>query len=392
MSKKLLFLGGGRSNIGAIQTAKSMGIECYVAGTIGDYPCNRYADKLIDVNILDKHATYEAVKDLCIDGVLICCSDRALETCGYLCDKLNLPGITEFSAVLSSNKYEMKKVLIEGGVHTAKYIKVSGKIDLTLASKELSFPLMIKAVDLQGSKGIYRANNMNELEAYYDKVRLESSLDYCIVEEYIMGEEMGAQAFVYNGDVLFVQPHGDLISRFGAISAPTGHYTPVDLKNDTKAIIVANVKKAIKALKLDNCAVNIDFIVRDGIPYFLELTGRVGANCLPMMMSYYFGFDYYKMIVATAVGENPKLYYSPTIAEKYTVTKMMVASDTGIVKSINMPDAEVPYVSLFIKNGDFIHTYRSANDCIGEVLFQANTLDEAIDYLEEYNKALKIEF
>lgn len=390
MSKKLLFLGGGRSNIGAIQTAKSMGIDCYVAGISGDYPCNKFADKLIDVNILDKYATYNSVKELGIDGVLICCSDKALETCGYLCDKLNLPGISEASAILSSNKYEMKKAFIDNGVNTAKFIKVSNSCDLKKASEQLSFPLMVKAVDLQGSRGIYRADNILDLETYYNKVLSESSLDYCIVEECIIGEEMGAQAFVYNGKVLFVQPHGDVISRFGAISAPTGHYTPIDLKSDTIIEIEANAKKAIGALKFDNCAVNIDFIIRDGVPYFLELTGRVGANCLPMMMSYHWGFDYYKMIIATAIGENPLFYYKPTITDKYTATKMLVASQTGVVKSIEMPDTTVPYVSLFIKLGDFIHTYRSANDCIGEVLCQASTLNDAIDYLDEYNRVLKI--
>lgn len=32
---------------------------------------------------------------------------------------------------------------------------------------------------------------------------------YCIVEEFIEGWEFGAQAFVYNNEVLFVMPHGD---------------------------------------------------------------------------------------------------------------------------------------------------------------------------------------
>lgn len=390
MSKRLLFLGGGRSNIGAIKTAKSMGIECYIAGIAGDYPCNEYADKLIDINILDKHATYNAVKDLGLDGVLICCSDKALETCGYLCDKLNLPGISESAAVLSSNKYEMKRALINAGVNTAKFVKVSSKFDLDIALKELSFPLMVKAVDLQGSRGIYRAENEFELNTYYAQVCQDSSLDYCIVEECIIGIEMGAQAFVYKGEVLFVQPHGDIISRFGAISAPTGHYTPVDLQCSTEQAIFIQATKAIKALNLDNCAVNIDFIIREGIPYFLELTGRVGANCLPMMMSYHFGFDYYKMIVSAAVGDNPICHFKPKKSSNYTVTKMMVASQSGVVKSIEMPTSKMPYVSMFIKKGDCIHVYRCANDCIGEVLCQASILNDAISLLEEYNKNLKI--
>lgn len=392
MAKKLLFLGGGRSNIGAIQTAKQMDIVCYVAGIAGDYPCNKFADKLIDVNIFDKYATYDAVKDLEIDGVLICCSDKALETCGFLCDKLKLQGITEASAIISSNKYEMKKALIEGGVNTAKYVKITCREDLKVAAETLVFPLMVKAVDLQGSKGVYRANNLQDLYIYYEYVCNESSSEYCIVEECIIGEEMGAQAFVYKGKVLFVQPHGDIISNFGATSAPTGHYTPINLLNDTISIIEEHAKKAIKALGFDNCAVNMDFIIRNGIPYFIELTGRVGANCLPELMSYHFGFNYYQMIVATAVGQSPIPFYNPSIViDKYTVTKMIVATQNGIIKTITQPQIALPYVRMFVKNGDAIHTYRCANDCIGEALFQSFNLQDAINKLEEYNNALTIE-
>lgn len=390
MAKKLLFLGGGRSNIGAIQTAKKMGIECYVAGIAGDYPCNKYADRLIEVDMLDKYATYEAVKDLDIDGVLICCSDKALETCGYLCDKLNLPGISESSAILSSNKYAMKQALIEGGVTTAKYQKVENENDLMKASSNLSFPLMVKAVDLQGSKGIYKADNYDELKTFYKQVCIDSSENYCIVEEYIDGIEMGAQSFIYNGEVLFVQPHGDVISHFGSISAPTGHYTPVALSEETVSIIETEAKKAIKAIGMDNCAVNMDFILKDGVPYFLELTGRVGANCLPMMMSYYWGFDYYQMIVSMAVGLNPKDFFKPISEKNTTLTRMLTSCVSGVVKSVSIC-GEAPYYSMFISPGSSVHTFRNANDCIGEMLCQGNSLEECELKSDIFMKSLEIE-
>ena len=35
---------------------------------------------------------------------------------------------------------------------------------------------------------------------------------------------------------------------------------------------------------LDNCAVNIDMILKDNKVYMIELTGRAGANCLPELV------------------------------------------------------------------------------------------------------------
>ena len=65
---------------------------------------------------------------------------------------------------------------------------------------------------------------------------------------------------------------------------------------------------SIKALGLNNCAVNVDLILRDNKVYVIELTGRVGANCLPELVEINFGIEYYKMIAAMAVGENPLEY------------------------------------------------------------------------------------
>lgn len=41
------------------------------------------------------------------------------------------------------------------------------------------------------------------------------------------------------------------------------------------------VTRSIKAMNFDDCAVNVDLILKDGIPYVIELTGRAGANFLP---------------------------------------------------------------------------------------------------------------
>ena len=64
-------------------------------------------------------------------------------------------------------------------------------------------------------------------------------------------------------------------------------------------------RKAIKAIGLDDCAVNIDFIEEDGVIYVLELTGRIGANCLPELVSINYGLNYYKMVIAAALGIDP---------------------------------------------------------------------------------------
>ena len=63
--------------------------------------------------------------------------------------------------------------------------------------------------------------------------------------------------------------------------------------------MIPRLRGAVKAMQLDNCAINADFILKDNKTYVLELGGRCGATCLAELTSIYctaklfFGiFDY----------------------------------------------------------------------------------------------------
>ena len=391
-SKKLLFLGGGRSNINAIKSALELGIKPYVVGMEGNYPGYKLAEKIFIANIMDKYDVMKAIKDEKIDGVLICCSDRAIETVGFLNDHLGLNGITESAAKRCNNKYEMKQALFNKGVNTAKFMKLEKEADLKRALELLTFPVIVKAVDLQSSKGVYICKDETELMENYCKSISESNLTYCIVEEFIEGRELGAQAFVCNGKIVFVLPHGDIIAHEGKSTVPVGHYAPLDCSEKLRKRIAEEAGKAIDALELNNCAVNIDFIVKDDVPYILELSGRVGANCLPEMTGYHYGMDYYKTIVAVAVGEDPFSYFTPNMKGKITLVKMINSAETGVLELLEYDKDMLPYVSFFVNKGDKVSSFKNSNDCIGEMLVQGDTMEECEEKIRKFYEKLVIRF
>lgn len=389
--KNILFLGGGRSNIGAVKVAKQMGFNVYIAGLPDNAMCYSFADKYINANIMDKYAVGKALEREHIDGVLICCSDRAIETAGYLNDRLGLCGISEKSAMLSCNKFLMKESLIKGGVNTAKYLRIYTEFDLEEANNVIPYPMMIKAVDSQSSNGIYICDNYEELKINYRKAMSITHERYCIVEEFLKGKELGCQAFVYNSEIIFIMPHGDLLIKERNSTVPIGHYTPLDIDDKTHELIVKETAKAIYALGFNNCAVNIDIILKDGVPYILELTGRVGANCLPELVSHYMGIEYYKMIVSAAVGENPKQYFTPSVSNYFLLTRMIKSYQDGIYEGVDMKSAEATYISFFPFKGERIHKFRNSNDCIGEMLVQGTDLESCMKKADEILNNIEID-
>lgn len=379
MEKRVLILGGGQAQIELIKTAKSIGLYVIVVGTEGNYPGYKLADKVYYADIFDKATVLEISKKEHINGVSMVCSDFGLETVGYINDQLGLTGLSENVAIDSANKFQMKKVLRNHGIKTADYRVISKDEEALTATRELHFPLIVKAVDLQGSRGIYICKTEEEVLDNYRKSIEESKQDYCIVEEFIEGEEFGAQAFVYNNEVLFVQPHGDLIWNSGKTNIPIGHYMPLWKEDDSlNKETVKLVTDSIIALGFNNCAVNVDLVMKDNIPYIIELTGRAGANFLPELTSNYMGLNYYEMVLRCAIGESAKDYYAKRSDRAGCVlTRQLFSIKQGVISEIKIEnDSSIKQLELFVKKGDFVTAFTNSRDCIGKVLCIGENLSE----------------
>lgn len=297
---------------------------------------------------------------------------------------------------MSNDKSKMKKALTEYGVRTARYFEISTDSELNNALCELKLPVVVKATDLQGSNGVFISRTYDDaINGFHEAMKL-TKRPYCIVEEYIEGKEFGAQAFVYHGKVLFIMPHGD-ITYTGHTAIPIGHYIPLDEENGIREQVHATVSGAIRAIGLDNCAVNVDLIVRDGEVYVIELTGRAGANCLPELVEICYGIEYYKMMVAMAIGEDPAVYFNKRNHEENAVLAKMIfeTEKSGIIDSIQCNETNnenICDLTFFKHPGDTVKKFSSTNDCIGQVLVKGKSLAECCSTIAKVNSSITINY
>lgn len=379
MRKRLLILGAGRGQIGLYNAARQMGIVT-IAGTMpdNDPPCISLADEVCYMNIAEPEDVFMKAKELKLDGIATCCLDTGIAALGRTCDRLGLTGLSEEAAIMCNDKSKMKKAFMEHGVSTAKYFEVATEKELQIALEKINLPVIVKATDLQGSRGIYIAKTKEEANEGFSEAMKLTKRSYCIVEEYIEGWEFGAQAFVKDGEILFVMPHGDN-TYMSHTAVPVGHYVPLDCDRDICTQTEVAVRNSIHALGLDNCAVNVDLILKEGTVYVIELTGRVGANCLPELVEINYGIEYYKMIAALAIGDNPLDYWKQrNDYETAGLAKMIISIDrSGILKEINYlgdNDPDVLQVLFFKKPGDKIRQFVDSNDCIGQIIVKGRDM------------------
>ena len=395
MKRKLMVLGAGFPQVNLMNAAKELGYHTIVASIPGNYPGFDVADEIAYVDISNKEEVLKVAKEKGIDGVATCCLDTGIKALGYVCQNMNLVGLSEQAAECCNDKYVMKKAFAEYGVNSAKFLEVSSEETAVEASKEIGFPLVLKALDLQGSNGVFICNNEAEFTEAYKTVKDQSKLNSYIVEEFVSGYELGAQAFVYNGEILYILPHGDY-TFMSKTAIPVGHYVPVDISADLEKEVLSECEKAIRALGLNNCAVNIDLIAKDGKIYVIELTGRAGATCLPELVSIYFGLDYYKMIAMTAMGEDPRPYFDArTDAHVANASHMLISEESGVVTEIPdlsdyKTDPDIYDLSLIVKEGDKVNKYTNAKDRIGQVIVKGDSYDACKEKLDTILEQVKV--
>ena len=387
--KKLMIMGAGIYQVPLIRKAREMGIYTIAVSIPGNYPGFAVADEVCHINTVDYEAVLKVAREKQIDGIVTAGTDVAVITIGKVCDELGLKGLSFEAARIASDKMLMKERYEAGGVRSARFRRVGLEEDPRQAVRELSYPLIFKVVDSSGSRGITRVNDPSGIPGAVEAVKATTRKDYYIVEEFLEGEEFGAQAFVYDGKLQFVLPHGDYVFM-GDTGVPVGHFAPYELSPQAAADVYDQTERAIRAMKLDNCAINADFIMKDGKTYVLEIGGRSGATCLAELVSIYYGYDYYEKIIQAALGESPRFPQDQAVPN---ASRLLMSDRDGVIRSIanhNGPDENIYEIMFDYTVGDPVKKFHVGPNRIGHVITRGTTLQEATDALQKAMDRIEI--
>ena len=198
--KKLLILGAGTYQVDLIKKCKELGHEAIVVSP-GQYPGMKFADKVIDANIMDYEAICDIAKYEKVDGIISDQTDMAVYSIAYACDKLGLPGNKPEVADLFINKHLMREKCKEIGLPSIPSESVASLEEAKTCFEKFGPPCIIKPVDSAGSKGVTRINTIEELEQSYDDCKRYSGTGEIIIEKFIIGKEFEVDSIALNGEV-----------------------------------------------------------------------------------------------------------------------------------------------------------------------------------------------
>ncbi len=376
VGKTLLVLGASYSQIPLFKAAAGLGVKTLAATIPGPYAGIPYADEVLYCDITKPDEVLRAVEETRIDGVTTCCMDVGTRTMGYLCGKLSLPG-PGIGAEAACDKLLQKELYRKAGVRTAPFRKVSGREELISACREIGFPLMLKAVDLMGSRGIFRVDTVEEALARYPEVMEQTGKDYCLAEKFLTGTMFGVEAMMSRGTPAYVLPLGNDLHD-GNPPFPQGHHVPWEKAEELGDRIRTFTQKVCEALEFDNCALDMDCMLADGELWIIEATPRAGATAITDMVGIYYGIDYFEAIVRCALGEDVSGMFT---GEEMTpnATWLIGADRTGVLEEIRLPrelPEEVVDLSFNVTPGESVRKFSSGRDRLGQIIVKGSSAGE----------------
>lgn len=394
--KKILFLGGSKQQIPAIEYAKSKGYYTILCDYLLDNPGQYVADKFYCKSTTDKEDILNVAIGNKIDAIVAYASDPAAPTAAYVGNKMGIPSNPYKSVEILSKKDLFRKFLEENGFNcpTAKsftsYEEAFKNIDI------FRFPIMIKPIDSSGSKGVSRIEKREEFKESFENALDNSREKVVIVEEFIKrshNEMIGGDAFIINGDVVYfglLNSHRDFdANEF----VPVGTSFPIFMDEEKINKVKQEVQKVVDKLDMKMGALNLElmFDEEDNL-YIIEIGPRNGGNMIPDLLKMSTGVDLIGATVEVALG-NFNLNLDKFEEKKFYSTYVIHSKKSGILEDIIFSDEikeNIIKKVMYKKKSDNIEIFDGANKALGILFLKYNSLDELKYKMDNMNKLIEV--
>ena len=220
---------------------------------------------------------------------------------------LGLPHNNPAAAEAARDKALMRRMLAAGGVAVPWFREYNTTDDPAVVAAEAPYPCVIKPLNLNGSRGVMRADNPTELQAAIGRLTRLITAESpeprpYLVEAYLPGIEVALEGML-DGGVLTVLALFDKPDPLeGPFFEETIYVTPSRLPAATQAAIERTTAAAARALGLVSGPIHAELRVNDGGVWIIEIAGRsIGGLCSQVLR---FGVDVSleELIVRQAAG------------------------------------------------------------------------------------------
>lgn len=375
---KALVLAGGFPQIALIQELKKRGITVLLADYNENPVARPYADQFFQASTLDVEAITEIARREAVDFVITVCTDQALLTVAKVSETLGLPCYIDYQTALNvTNKSYMKQVFVAHGIPTARHV-VMGELDWKTI-QGMEYPLIVKPVDCNSSKGVKKVTNDEELQAAFADAVSFSRTDTALVEDFIEGMELTVDVYVEEGKAHVLSlSNNDKIGEADKFVIFRTRY-PAVWTETILPLVQETAQKIADAFGLKNCPMLIQMISDGKRVFVLEFSARTGGGVKHLLIRRVSGFDVIGAVVDLTLGKKPHL--EPGKPENRYIVNEFIYCRPGIFDRLAgfeelKSQGILSDYYLFKWQGAEFKTIASSGDRVAGFTIQADTLED----------------
>jgi len=392
MKRKILIVTASRAQVPLIERAREMGLHVVATDSDAAAPGFRVADVAEVANTLDPEAVLAVARRHDVAAVVTEQTDVAVPTVAWVAERLGLVGIGVDVARAASHKYAMRLACQAAGLPTPQFHLCRTFDDARRAAAEVGFPVILKPVDNQASRGVTKVAAAPELETAFTEAMKHSRSGEILVEELMSGTEAAVDAFV----------DGDAVTTLGICDKTK---CPPPYSFDMRLIFPGRFDRAtLEELRSVNEAVIRAVGIRMGITHgeymvtskgvrLIEIAARgcgarVATDLLPAMT----GADLLGARLRQVLGEPPAL----TVPLALAAVLDFIVLPPGRARGISGVDEAraipgVVGVEIMVREGQQWSVIKSGDARHGYVLAVGETTTAALDAAAAARRQLRFD-
>jgi len=389
--KRLLILNGSHSDIPLIKSGKKLGYHVITTGNAPDLIGHQYADEYHPGDFSDKEAILSLARSLEIDAVCSCANDFGAITASYVAEQMGLPGHDPYQTALTlHHKHLFKAFALPHNIPTP-YAESYESQDEALASVDhYHFPLIIKPIDLTGGKGVTRVFSRADYENGIHTASSVSPAGKIVVEEYIEGTQHSFTTFILNGMVVFHFSDNEYSYKNPNLVATSA--APATGPEDVPHKLIAASEKIASLLSLGHGVFHIQYLLREGEPYIIEITRRCSGDLYPYPVDYATEVGWADWIVRAATGMDCSAF-PEAVQSGFCGRHCIMGPHDGIVEDVIISteiEGNIFDSLMWWDKGYRIHSHMAQK--VGIVCLRFDSMEEMQDKIRRINDLIRIEY
>ncbi|TDU70666.1 carbamoyl-phosphate synthase L subunit-like protein [Prosthecobacter fusiformis] len=331
-----MVIGGSYDQLPMIHRARELGCRTLAVDGNPSAPGMEHADEALVIDTSDLDAVTTAARQHQISGICTMATNLGPRTVSHVAAQLGLPAVSCAAAENATDKNAMKAACRAAGVPVAAGETCSSAEEAVSVAQIHGYPLLLKAADASGCRGIEPAFSEEEIHQRFDLAQRESRNALVVVERYYPDARViGAESLISRGHTHLIFSAEKMVRRHPRIST-AGVTVPTDLSKTETEELRDQLSALHKALGLDIGASHVDLVQAEGKWLVIDVGPRLGGG--PMihhLAPSLTGVNMVDFIVRQALGEEPEI--NSKIISGVGVERFFYSPVEGHLTSIQLP-------------------------------------------------------